>query len=86
MHIPFRNIHVTYETHHVFSERASVEIFAFVRSKTPISFNVYELILTNFVCMFVANFVTKCTYILCSFTTNQWRTVGQRIGGHRVEK
>ena len=39
------------------AERASVEIFAFVRSKTPI-LSMFELVLTNFVCMFVGYFVT----------------------------
>ena len=38
-------------------ERARGEIFAFVRSKTPISFNV-ELVLRNLVLMFVGYFVT----------------------------
>ena len=53
------------------AERASVEIFAFVRSKTPVSFNVwvgtYEFCLH--VCRLLC-YIMYVTYIMCSFTTN----------------
>ena len=48
-----------------------MEIFAFVRSNTPISFNV-ELVLYEF-CLHVCRllcYIMYVTYIMCSFTTN----------------
>ena len=50
------------------AEQASLEIFAYVPKLLFLS--MFELVLTNFVCMFVGYFVTQCTYIMCSFSPN----------------
>ena len=54
------------------AERASVEIFAFVRSKTPISFNVWVGYLRILSACLSVTLLHECTLriIICSFNTN----------------